>query len=333
MGSPAWCAVMLVVATMVSPALATNVAWGTGSVTIQGTSDPSMSLISMNASTTVQWPGGSTLLSRTAPSGLHVYAFHVADAPASVDANRLGNATRTFTVDVGDGFTTTEFEYDLDANGILLPDERTFRVNTGPVFMDADYGPTNAVLAVDVQRPASVWIDEVDIAQPSTTAAEMGFTDLGFEAGIGTGFGNWTAGNDLEPPHPVRDERTPYAGNADALLPISNEVSSGDRPWIQQTATGIPDKTLEKDVDTVVSFQARAPTNATCGAHLRTWDQAALKDDLEASVDVGSGWSEVQLSFSLSEKSDDIELTIFCTNVAAFTGAASSDFRLFMEPP
>ncbi len=333
MRSAALLAITLAFAAAAGPALATDVTWGPGPVTIGGTSDPAMALIAMDAQTQVTWVGGGPFYSRQAPSNSSLYGFHASDAPAVVDPARLGATVRTFDVPVGPGFQTVELEYDLNGDGWFLPDERTYRVAVESSFVDPTYGTTNAVLAVDIQRPAEVWIDEVDVFQAATTAAELGFVDLGFESGASTSFGGWIPGNDLEPPHPIRDTRTPYAGAAHALLPISNEVASGDRPWIQQTTTGIPDKTLEKDEVLHVSFWGRAPEDATCGAHLRTWDQINLKDDLEASAGITSTWTHVDLLFTISEKSDDIELTLFCTRPATFSDPASSDFRVIMVGP
>ncbi len=327
---------ILIVAVVLAVSLSgvsTDVTWGPGPVTVSGTSDPAIALLAVHAQTEVTWFEGSQLFQRDAPTTMYLYGFHQGDAPTSVDTGRLGTVLRSFTTPVGGSFQTDEQEYDLDGDGRYMPHERVYRLAIGNTFTDPDYGNTNAALAVDAQRPDEVWIDEVDIYQTDTTAADLGFTDLGFEGGSGTTFAAaWTPGNDLEPPEPVRDTDTPYAGTAHALLPISNAPTSGDRPTIQQTVTGIPDKTLEKDVTLHVTFWAKAPTTAECGAHLRTWDAAVLKDDLEAQASVTATWSQLDLTFDISEKSDDIEMTLFCERPVGFTDVASAPFRLFLEP-
>lgn len=322
--------ILLLLVASTAPSTATSIQWGPALVDVGGTDDPAIAAFAVNAGSRVTWFDGATIYTNQPPAGSTIYGFHAQDAPATVDPNRVGNIVRTFTLPSRTE-AVHEVEYDLNNDRLIHPHERAYRVAVGNPIEDPTYGPTNAVLIVDAQRPDPAWIDEVDVQLSSNM--DLGIQDLGLDAGTGTQFTHWSASNGLEPPNPVRDTIVLGRGASAAHFPVSNAQSSGDRPQIQQTVSSLPKGAIVAGVTMDVVMAAKADVPTDCGVQVRTWHQGAPKEDHQDIVAVGTTWSKVGLQITFADRADTVEFTLFCQRAASFTPPASAPMTLFLVEP
>ncbi len=311
---------------------AATVQWGGAPVTVTGSSDPALAALAVNAGTQVTWFGGPVIYSRQPPAGSYVYGFHAADAPASVDPARLGNVVRSFVIDTGTPHVTDEYQYDLDGDGLFMPRERTYRILVGASYTDPTYGDTNARMVVDGQRPAYAWVDDVVFWATASKLVALPVSNPGFETATGTDIASWLEMNNLEPPLPVAST-APASGVRSALLPVSNAASSGDRPILEQNINLI-DRPIQKDVPVLIEFAAKTDgADIRCGVRVRAYQDGVLKSDTSATQLIGGTWTTYSVSYVVHEKSQLLNMRVFCERAATFTPPTQAPMRLFLVVP
>ncbi len=311
-----------------------TVQWGPAPVTVTGSNDPALAAFAVNAATHVTWFGGLVIYTREPPSGSYIYGFHTADAPAAVDPGRLGVVVRSFVIDTGTPHVTDEYEYDLNGDGLFMPWERTYRIRVGASYADPTYGDTNARMVVDGQRPASAWIDDVVFWATDAKAVALPVANPGFETATGTDLATWVESNGFEPPVPVADTLAPATGSISALVPVSNAASSGDKPLLEQDITLI-DRPINKGVPVLIEFSAKADgaEDIQCGARVRAYKDGVLMTDDEAATAISGDWATYSVALAVNEKSQLLNLHIFCQRGPGFVPPTDVPMRLFLVGP
>lgn len=325
---------LLLLAGLAGTSQAGTVQWGGAPVTVSGSNDTALAALAVNAGTEVTWFGGPVIYTRQPPAGSYIYGFHTTDAPASVDPARLGAIVRTFTIDTGTPHVTDEYQYDLNGDGLYMPWERTYRILVGAPYTDPSYGTTNARMVVDGQRPASAWIDNVVFWASNAKVVSLPVANPGFETATGTDMATWIEANGLEPPVPVADTMAPATGARSALFPVSNAAASGDKPIVEQSIT-LVDRPISKDVPVLIEFSAKANAadNIQCGARVRAYQDGVLKSDTQGVTAISGGWATYSVAFVVHEKSQVLNIQVFCQRTASFVPPTQAAMRLFLVMP